>query len=419
MRTLAVNSIILSFGGLVSQAFSAFAFLLTARRLAPSEFGPILGALGVAVLLMGMLDFGINSLTIRTLARAPGDVTAFSTTLATKLLMGGGLGLGWVAATGLIAAWRPEFRSFIPLGVYIGLSDATSTLLVPARSMERMVPISIASMLQNGVTLALVAVWSLTSVARLYALPISLVLGALASTILAYAILDDERRVLSRPTWANLRLLWSQSLSFGFVGLASQVQRADVAIVNLVAGSAAGGMFGAPARMTNLLGVAPLALSGALFPRVARAKHQMGARREAVTACTLLVAALSVVYAVIFVFAQPAVHLVLGGEYDGSASVLRVYLVGMLMASANGPLSAVLQAEGQERYIAFTVGAASVIGLIGVAIGASVDGATGAAFGFVALQGVIFAMIVRQLWRTSNEHMLGSIRLQETARADS
>jgi len=80
------------------------------------------------------------------------------------------------------------------------------------------------------------------------------------------------------------------------------------------------------------------------------------------------------------------VPLVLGQAYAASVGVLRIYLLVVLINSANQPLLALLQAGGLEHYAGRAVIATAAVGLLAIAAGARVGGAIGAAMGALLLQ---------------------------------
>jgi O-antigen/teichoic acid export membrane protein len=217
------------------------------------------------------------------------------------------------------------------------------------------------------------------------ALPLGLAVGSAVSVVCSWPLLEPRFRNMTRVDLRQLRAAWTESIHFWMVGLTTQIQRADVAVVSALAGPAAAGTFAVPARLVGPLLIFPNAYSMALFPRIASAHNRRLAHREAARGQLLLLAGMSVLLGGLFVLAPLAVQIVLGAQYLQTVGVLRVYLLGLLVASLNQPMAIFLQAEGAERFVARIVTPASLAGLAGIAIGASVRGAFGAAFGFLLL----------------------------------
>jgi O-antigen/teichoic acid export membrane protein len=403
VNRLGFNTILLTGSSMATQALTAVTYWLVARALLPSEFGALSAAIGVATLLLTALDFGINSLTIRHLARQPDDIEAFTSTLSAKVATSCTVGLAWMAVTLAVAIREPAWGPFVLLGLYIALSDIASTLTVVARSRERMYVAAIVAFVQKASGLLVTALALLFLSNGSYALPLGFAIGGVVSVLVARMFLEDRFLVGTRISLSGIVDLWRSSAGFGLSGFAAQIQRVDVTIVAAIAGSTAAGFFAAPARVTNLLSVLPTALSAALFPRVARTSDARAARDEALKAIGITTLLSTFVMAVLFVLAEPLVPFVLGEEYAASVPVLRAFLVGLVFMSANAPLAALLQAEGREMYVAKVIGAASILGLGCVGVGAALDGATGAAAGYILLQLAILIPLLSCIWleRTS------------------
>jgi O-antigen/teichoic acid export membrane protein len=225
------------------------------------------------------------------------------------------------------------------------------------------------------------------------ALVIGLATGAVLATVLAATLIEAQMRRVNRPTIRQIASALRASFGFAMSSLALQAQRLDVAIVGLAAGSFNAGIYAAPARLTNALGILPTAFATSLFPNAAKRRGPLWTR-DFVGSLAGLLLVMTVLLTPIFVFAPTLAATLLGHEYESSGDVLRVILVGMLFASVNQPIAIAYQARGFEHFVAKTVALGSVVGLTGIAIGARADGATGAAFGFVALQVLVLGVLL-------------------------
>jgi O-antigen/teichoic acid export membrane protein len=399
------NSALLTAGSIAAQMCSAATFWLLARASAPREFGVVVGALGLAVLLSTVLDFGLNSYTLRELASNPEEPKLFARTFSVKMSLGLAVAILWMATVLLIAEFESVSLGLAMFGPYVLASMLTGTLLLPFRSAQRMGVVASLQVLQSLVGLIFLGFLIAVSATGSYALPLALTVGSILAALTALVLSDNRSSLFERPATRDFRELWSKSVGFGLASLGTQLQRADVAIVGVLAGPQAAGIFAAPARITNMLGVLPTAFSGAVFPFVAAQNRTLSARKDWLIGTGTVVVLTCVPLAMIFVFADTLVIRVLGDSYAASGSILRIYLVGMVFATVNGPLSALLQAEGEERYVAKAVGGAAIFGLLTVAVGAAVGGAPGAAVGFLALQ-VLVAMSLAQRALTTHDARL-------------
>lgn len=404
MRRLLLNSSALTVGAVFAQVLTAVALWLAARVLEPARFGLFVGLLGLVTLAATVADFGVNAVSIRWLAHHPEDGTAFTTTLSAKLLLAVVLGASWVALSvfGVALGMGAEADGFVSalLGLYLVAAVISTTLAVPLRGRQRMTLVAIGGVLEELVVLVVTAVLLLGLKLGTEGVALGFVAGSVASAMFYAALLDPRLRVVRRPTARDLVELWHQSLDFGLSSLSVQLQRADVAIVGVIAGAQSAGIFAIPARLTNPLGIIPSAFSAALYPRVAADGDSSRAQRDAAVAGGIMLAVMVAAMAFVFATADWTVRFLLGPEYADAASVLRVYAVAMVAASATQPMAVYLQAVHDERYVARTVMGAAAVGLVLVGVGAAAGGATGAAFGFAAQQAMIllalFARFVRR-----------------------
>lgn len=419
MHRLARNSAALSGSMVLAQASTGASYWIVARQLSPSEFGPLVGAVGLAMLLGTIADFGVNAWTVRALAQDPSNVSAFTRTLTAKLLLALLLGLVWTLVTVVGAVWAHDLGTYALLGAYISVLIMAGTVTVPFRAAERMNVVAVASVVEKVSALAFTAALLLLVDAGQMSLVVGLTVGAIASLVIPLTLLNKRYKKPERPSFRGLWQLWKSSLGFGITGLTTQIQKADVAIVGLIAGPAAAGAFAAPARLTGPLGVLPNAYSTALFPRVAAARDRQRARREALLGAAIMMTVMILLLGTVFALSARLVNVVLGSEYVSSASVLRIYVIGMTAASLNQPMAVFLQAEGKESTVARTVGFGSLFGLAVVSAGAAVAGAQGAAFGFVAVQAFIFVVLAARCCRSIAEPLAPRVPSVSTAYADS
>lgn len=416
MRRLIRDSSALGAGLLTAQLVTAVTYWIVARSLDPAGLGLLMGAVGIGRFLTIVADFGMNSAAVRALAQQPALSSSFTTTLATKLLLAVSLGTGWIvlACIGGMAGLWPWTISL--LGPFLAFEIVASTLEVPLRAAQRMVVVS--GLTTADAVLGLVSVGGLVLSGRdpALALPVGLTVASGSTAVWSWWLIEPRFRKLTRIGLRRLATTWKESLHFGLVGLATQIQRADVAVVGALAGPTAAGIFAIPARLVGPLSIIPYAYSAALFPRVAAAQDHRRAHREAVGSALLLLIGMSVLLGALFVFAHPAVETILGHRYLQSARVLRVYLVGVLVAALNQPMAIFLQAEGQERFVACIVAPASLAGMAGIAVGAAADGAFGAAFGFVLLHTIVAAFLVTRSALTLRESIGLRFRPRSTKR---
>jgi O-antigen/teichoic acid export membrane protein len=367
-------------------------YWLCARAVGPAEFGPITAVVGVAMMIVAVADFGLNSLTIRDLSRSLDDVAIFKRTLGAKTALAVVLGVGWsVICAGFQLAGAGSWPS-TALGAYIFLRLVGSTFEIPFRSMQRLAPVVVEQAVQGSVSVVAVAVLLRLDLGAA-ALPPALALGMVAGIVVLVVSLPAAwRGVPSPPTGEELYALWKSAWSFGLSSVAAQLQRADTALVAAVAGPLEAGVFAIPARLTGPLGLIPTAFSSALLPEAASGAGSTVTHHRVLRAGGVVLAVMTVLLGVLFV-AAPLLPKVIGPAYADSIPVLRVYLPGMLLASTSQPLAVFLQAEGQETFVGRIVAMGVVAGLAATAMGGWLAGALGAAWGFIVVHTFVVTVL--------------------------
>lgn len=391
MRRLLFNSVSLSAGLAVAQGLTALAYWITARRLDPSQFGEVAAYVGVALLLVTAGDFGFNAWVVRELARSE-SAEMFATSLGVRSAVAFGVGGGWVAVTAIMA-----FSGFAPwyapvLGVWIAFSLLWNTILAPLQASERMHQVAAVTASERVVALAVVGAGTLTGYAA-GALVIGLAAGAIVAAVLATGLIESSLRRIRRPALREISRALRSSLGFALSSLAIQVQRLDVAIISTAAGSFSAGIYAAPARLTGALGLLPSGFAMSLFPNAAKRKGPIWTH-DLIASLAVLLVVMTALLTPFFIFADTLVDRLLGHQYDQSANVLRILALGMPFASISQPVAMAYQARGYEHFVAKTFAIGSTFGLATIAIGASVHGATGAAFGFLLHSVAVLTLLV-------------------------
>lgn len=393
MRKLALNSVVLTVGAYISQIATLFLYIFAARDFGPNVFGSLAALIGIALVVASFADFGINGVTIRELARDPRSTEPFIHTLTAKLAIGGLLAALWTVAVIVFMNRSSLLSAACVIAAYLALLIVWGTLTVPFRAAENMAVVGLITSVEKCSALgAWLALKPLTG-SHPVLLPTTLAFGCGMAALCSVALLPKRFRSIGRLSPTQLVALWRSSFSFGMVGVASQILRADVAIVGSVAGSFAAGVYAAPARLANFLSVVPASFSAAVFPRLAGGLDRRAVRREAVLGASVVLLVMAVGLLALGIAAPVIVPIALGRAYSSSADVLRVYLVVVLISSVNQPLLAFLQAEGHERYAGRATVASVVLGLAAIAVGARINGGVGAAWGGVALQTILLLLM--------------------------
>jgi O-antigen/teichoic acid export membrane protein len=386
VRKLALNSVVLSLGAYISQIANVVLYVFAARDFGPTLFGSLAALIGIAIVIASFADFGINGVTTRALARDPNSIQPFIRTLTAKLAIGVLLGALWAVATVLTMNGSTLFVATFSMSTYVVLLIVMGTLTVPFRAAESMAIVGLVSSVEKCSALGAWMLMHAVTGSNPALLPVALAVGCGIAALCAIAVLPKRFRSIGRISPQEMVNLWRSSFSFGMVGVAAQILRADVAIVGSVAGSYAAGVYAAPARLANFLTVVPASFSAAVFPRLAGGLDRQSVRKQALIGGSLVLLVMAIGLLVLGIAAPVAVPIALGRAYSSSVDVFRVYLIVVLVNSVNQPLLAFLQAEGHERYAARAIVASAIFGLGAIAIGARIDGGVGAACGGIVLQ---------------------------------
>jgi O-antigen/teichoic acid export membrane protein len=367
------GSAVLAVGIGITNVLSVLTYVVGARVLGPSDFGRFVAVISIAFLFVVVSDFGVNAWTVREIARSGYSMRPFEVTLLLKVALAGVGATVWVV---LAIATRGEWS--IPLAFYMFSSVVGAALLVPFRARRQMTFVAIAQCAGTAVALCIALGIAWTHLLSLATFGISQAVGS--AVALAIAVLAVETSSLRRGLRFYPRAFpWRAALSFGLYGLAGQMRRFDTALVAAIAGTVAAGLYGAPARLYGLLSVLPAAYSLMVFSsESSRSAGSVAPRsRTVVGAVVFLVTALML--ASIFVLASPLVGWVLGPAFGGAAVILKLFCVSMLFATVTQPVAAYLQAHGADAYVGRMSFLNSTAGLSGIAIGAGIAGARGAA----------------------------------------
>lgn len=393
MQRLLRNTSILAAATLAAQLLLTITYLVVARQETPGQFGFVLAGIGLVTFLLAVTDFGINSLAVRHLARQPQDLPFFHLVLSAKVAASLTMGLLWIGAAAFLATGSSTFTVLVPLGVYLMAVDLTNSLNVVARASEVMSTVAATVLAEKVACLGFVIVALAMIDSAALALTVGMAIGGVTSAVLALIRIDRRWLRLSALRHGSLLPLWRQATGFGLNAMSAQIQRADVTLVALMAGNVQAGYFGVPSRMANLLNLVPNALSASMLPRMASA----GSDREALRQALRLIGAVFVLTCcsslVVFLAAPTIVPLAFGTAYEPAVEPLRIYLLGAAIMSLNGPVAAILQANNLQSAVARSTVGGVTVGIFLIAGGAVLDGARGAACGFVLLHVTIAVLL--------------------------
>jgi O-antigen/teichoic acid export membrane protein len=355
----------------------ALFMLLLLRSVSPEEFGFFAAVYGVITLAQTTLDLGLPTLVIRERAKnAQNGIVASALKLnnVLSLALAGGLVVVFLIL-GLVVDAR--FFLLLPLGIWAA-AERNADAWLGVVFADGDAKVNTANLISRRLTnLALFLLFLSTGeMDPVLAFGISSAIAAVASWAFAHIYVA---RQLPEPAPIGPRELVRASWPYWVNSVATQARNLDTAIASILAGTAQAGYYAAAARLTSPLRILPTSLASVLLP--ASARRTSSSMKSLIFLIGACVAGLGVMYALLALLVPWAVPVFLGEQYVAGIPALQITMVGLIFASAASLLGAPLQGVGLKKYVALIAVVTTVTCLIGVAIGAYLYGAVGAAAG--------------------------------------
>lgn len=281
--TIIRNTTSLLFSQLIRTAVTIVLFALVARYLGVEQLGVYALAMTGAEIASVFLDFGLNYLTTREVARQSLQFRAYlGGAIVFKSLLAGIIVIGLTITLPLVYQ-SPEIRQAVYLGVISAIFRSFRDLFTSfINGLERM---SITALLLSfqAIVWLIAGVYTLRFsqdvLSLLYArLAVD---GGFAITSLV-VLLRIRQFPLSRPKVGFLYQLIKLSLPFGlFVTGAALYSRIDTVVLSVVQGETSVGVYEAGRRLIMVVEMIPALFSLALYPTLSRilSEQRLNARR--------------------------------------------------------------------------------------------------------------------------------------------
>jgi O-antigen/teichoic acid export membrane protein len=402
-RRLAIDAAFSTLSLAVAQVLSGLLYILVARHSSPSAYAAAMGAVGIALVLSCIFDFGTNSLIVRQGASGIMPPTDFARRYVAKSSVLVTLAAGCVIASrGLgISNGQSKFTLIGSLSAAVALSQMTVAPLRARSWMGRVAVVTVADKaVASTIALALLFFKALQS-GHLWLCILS---GSTTSLVIALAMWPHEyktalRIALARPR-SSLLNPWQHSFHLGLSSVVISLQSLDTALVALSAGPHAAGTFAAVNRWVYPLSLIASGYTQATYPHIARARDHRSAMRILLHGWWLIpIACAGVVFVV--VAAPILIKVILGSGYAGSVAVLRILMIGLVPCLLNQPLYTFLAARHRERWSSSAFLTAIPLQLTLLWVGARTWGAAGAALGFAIAQILLLVVLITMVWRSS------------------
>lgn len=376
-----------------SQGLLAVAYVTAARTASPESFGFVASAIGVGMALIGVVDFGANSLWMRSLAS--GAMTLAEAARRALWKTAAAVLLALVALIIALAFPLPkEFVAVAPVFLAMTLAQLAQ---VPLRAAARSDLIAL-SIISSRVAMCLILLIMLTAaVPSTTALWVSLTAAAIVESFLYLSLTPKLHRYrLNVYSFINP---WQGSAHFGIYSVATSFQSLDVSLVTSFGGAPAGGSYAAVNRWTQPLGLAVSGFTSAAAPFIASAASFRTGWAVIRRAWWMLGVALAACIAA-FLLAPALVPLLLGVAYLDSVLVFQVMALGTLPALLTQPLAVFSQMRGADRAVGVLTAGGIVVRLAATAALATLFGASGGALAYALSQSILVVALGAVFVRT-------------------
>lgn len=361
-------------------AFTAVLTVYLVRALGPAGFGTFTIALGLSGVLLRASDLGVRQSAARFVAERRGDhgaiIAVIGMSLRLRIVTAAALAVALFALAEPIATVYGAPELTWPLrGIAVSLLGqnvmlfARSIFTALRRTSRGLVLVASESAVEFTASVTLVALGTGAGGAA-FGRAIGYLFGAVLGVLLLGRYLERSALRRTGESPVGRREFSSYAGAMLIVGgaftLFSQI---DVLLIGALLGTSAAGLYSAPLRLIILLEYPGLALAQGVAPRMARNPDEplrTDAMEKSLRYLLILQAA---IFAVILVWAEPIVGLLLGSGFEESADVLRALSPFVFMRGLSPILSSPLNYFGESRRrIPFAIAAVLINAAIDIAL---------------------------------------------------
>jgi O-antigen/teichoic acid export membrane protein len=357
--SLARNTLFATANTILLAGFAAFLTLYLVRALDPRGYGLYTLALAIGALFALVMDFGISSSAARFIAERRGDRRAIAAYIADalrlKIAIAGGVGLVLFAAAGEIADLYGKPGLTWPLrGVALALVGSSLLQLYGAALIaQARLPVGfLMTFAQSGGFLVFgVVLVSLGAGATgaAFGRAIGYAFGLAVGTVMIVRLFGRSALAI-RSAKGNTRQIAAYAGALAVVeGAYLLFDQLDALLIGAYLSSAAVGLFQAPFGLTVFMHYPAGVVATSVAPRVAVHQEHGSDVGVFAHAIRLLIVGYAALLAPLVVWATPIVDLLLGSNYERSASVLRAFAPYVFLAAVGTLLSPAANYLGRAR----------------------------------------------------------------------
>jgi O-antigen/teichoic acid export membrane protein len=386
---------------LMATLMQAVSIVIIGRGVGLSSFGVFGIATSVAAVGSTLLDSGLSTYVARAQAmkrtaqvRGAVRLNGWTTLLGCAVAVGVPLLLN---LDGSRMLW------LVPLLLALVLEKSVETLLMVSVGDGEARPSTLSLIVRRGIALVgvLAGTWGGVSLLAAYSF------AYLGGCVVARGLvaLDLQRRLVMTVKPDSEMTVLRGALPFLLSNVAVQSRLLDVTVVGMIGGHAQAAIYSAGQRLSNPLMLVPQTLATVLMP------HAVGmppsVMRRVAWRLLLWSLAISVVALVALPVGGDVASLVLGDRYRASGVPLVLLMAALPIIGVTSQFGALLQARGEEAFVATNGVVTAIVTLAAIALGSSLGGADGAALGVIAgflVKAAVLVWKMRSLLGVEEKH---------------
>jgi O-antigen/teichoic acid export membrane protein len=349
-------------------------------------------ALGVAVIVVDLVDFGGNQLLTREISSGDAPRNLYSSFLARKSAVLAVVIPLWMAISYSITGQV----TIAALGLYVGTLAACQTGQAALRGTHRFGRLASLMLLERVTALAVALVVYNLSGNPSIVLTVSLVTASAAGALACTLTVVKGRRIGDRDEAFSLRRWYHRSRGLGLSVVFSDLHALDVFLVAAAAGAGAAGYFAAANKLLAVLLLVPVNIGYVLLPTLSSIGEDPARRRLTRHAGMLCVAITAAVVIIPMSLSGTLTSFLFGPAYHAAGGALVLYCVAVLLVAVNQPLSVYLQVAGRDLMVGYAIAALSIVNIPVVLLLSARFGPTGGAGGFLLLQVLLVSFLLWQ-----------------------
>jgi len=353
IQRIAKNMAVLLLARIINMLLGFFYVMYTARYLGPNNYGILAFALALNGIFGVLVNFGLDPLTIREVARNQKLAEKYlSNGIVLKLAFGGlTLGIIWLVVNALnYPSLTRKVVYIITLSTIIaGINNLFNDIY---QAFERMEYMAIAQILQSALSVGL----AITAIElKLGVLEFALIYLIVNMVVLGYQIMITSQKFV-KPTietdvefWRNmLREAWP----FLIIGVSSALYYyTDSFMIFVFKGKFETGIYNAAYRLALVLGIIPTIYNRVMYPYISKEfKHRSEILPKILVGSITGMGALALLGGItILITAKWIVMTVYGSEYSKSTIPFIFISWAILFGYLNGVIGTFLDAIGHQR----------------------------------------------------------------------